>query len=128
MKHAEKVPSFFPQKDQQGDEDDGAEREKVRNRDEGHPDPKSLFRIGRLPEEVRKTCDVSLGDSVADDENKEEREHAQEHEIGKHDLFPLYVHGLSDLQLARTNMASTASDNRPEPAPDGLRYIPSYET
>jgi hypothetical protein len=66
------VLSFFLQQDQQSDKDYGAEHKEIAERNEGHPDPEPIFRIGCFPEEVRKACYVSLGNGIAHNEKEEE--------------------------------------------------------
>jgi hypothetical protein len=65
------VLSFFLQEYQQTDENDGAECKEIHDRNERHPDPKPLFRIGCFLKEVRIAGYVSLGDGIADNEKEE---------------------------------------------------------
>jgi hypothetical protein len=69
-------PSLFFEEDQQRDENDGAEREEIHDRNERQPDPKPLFRIGCSLKEVRIAGYVFLGDGVTDNEKEEENKHA----------------------------------------------------
>jgi len=67
---------FLLQEYQQADKDQGAEHKEIRDRNEGHPDPKPLFRIGCFLKEVRIAVYVMLGDGIADNEKEEESKDA----------------------------------------------------
>jgi hypothetical protein len=61
---------------QQTDKDNGAECEEIYDRNERHPDPKLLFRIGCFLKEVRVAVYVMLGDGITDNEKEKENQHA----------------------------------------------------
>jgi len=61
---------IFSQKDQQTDKNYGTQYKETHDRNECHPDPKPLFRIGCFFKEVRITGYVFLGDGIAGDEKE----------------------------------------------------------